>query len=382
MGGSAGGNPTPQEEETEMPKYKHAPKPPKQPKPAKLPRPKTSELRKILKGVVTVSIHNRIASLSYALQWYRSALPYCLGKKYITASSNPKTPTKEQASLELAVKCCNLGIKSSIDHEQETSFLMAVRNYEKAFHKMKPPCVDTYYDQFKNKRLALEVKQKRMEQKFSAVLTMLQKIIGTRLKLVVADAKKPIQYDPDLGSVCYNRDAIKAMALQLRQEGILAVFLDQLEFLTRAASLTSDGHGNFLYDPAVQLAVVKQVLVEFLSFATSPDAPKYLVRKAPALVQGAQGAPTGAPTTPKAPRTFGGVKGPRVGGIYAPGSCGAIFYERLSDGAEWDMAKLFEGVAHAHPIGPLKKMTKDGPSFGWTVVINGTKVRLEKVVQP
>ena len=351
----------------------------KMPKPPKPVRPKTSILRKIMKGLLTASLNNRLASLSYALQWYDSAIPYLLGKQLIKMSADPKNPTKEQAALNTAVKCRKLGIGATIDHEKETAFLMALRNYGKACHALKPASVDTYYDMFKNQKVQLEAKQQKIEQKFGSVITLLQKAIGSRLKLQVADAVKPVQYDSALTSLSYNRDAAKALAIKFRQEGILSVLVDQMDLITRHAALKPDGAGGWVYDSAEQLNIVGQVLENFLKFAVSADAPKRLVRKAPAPIPAAQGASkaTSTGSTPK--RTFAGAKGPKIGGCYAQGSCGAIFYERLSDGKEWDFVQLFMGVAHAHPVGPLKKMAKDGPAFGWTVVINGTKARLEKV---
>lgn len=354
-----------------MPKGTKAQKPPKP------QRPSTKDLRGILKGLLTVSLNMRLASLSYALQWYDGALPYCMGKKYITVSTNPKQLSKEQQALNIAVKARKHGIGCTLDEEKETAFLTAVRNYEKACYRLKPPHVDKYYDLFKNQKVQLESKQKKMESKFGSVISVLQNAIGNRLKLIVADAQKPVQYDPSLTSLSYNREAAKALAVKFRQEGILAVLVDQLELLTRYAALEPDGQGGWLYRPEKQVDVMGEVLRSFITFALSPASPKRLVRKAPAPV--AQGAPQTASTGGAPKHTFGGAKGPKIGGVYVPGTCGAIFYERLQDGKEWDLNQLFAGVAHAHPIGPLKKMAKDGPAHGWTVVITGNKARLEKV---
>jgi len=354
----------------------------KMPKPPKAQRPKTSQLRKILKGLLTVSLANRLATLAYALQWYDPAILYLMQKKLIKLSNDPKNPTKEQAALHIAAKCRKLGIGATIDQEKETGFLMAIRNYEKACHALKPPLVDTFYDLFKNKKEKLESKQQKMEQKFGSVIGLLQKSIGSRLQLIVADAQKAVQYNPSLTSLNYNRDAAKALTQKFRQQGLLAVLVDQLDVLTRYASLKADGSGGWLYDPNEQIKVIGEVLENFLKFAASPDAPKRLVRNLQAPVPAAQGASPASSAKGAPKRTFGGSKGPKIGGVYVPGTCGAIFYERLSDGKEWDLNKLFEGVAHAHPIGPLKKMAKDGPAFGWTVVISNDKARLEKVGQP
>jgi hypothetical protein len=359
------------------------PKGNKMPKPQKLARPKTKDLRGILKGLLTVSLNNRIASLSYALQWYDGAIPYLWQRKYITISTDPKNPTKEQKALNTAVACRNRGINPTTpDHEKEVSFLTAVRHYEKACHKLKPPSVDKFYGLFKNKKDKLESKQNRMASKFGSVITTLQKAIGNRLKLTVADAAKPFQYDPGLTSLSYNRDAAKALALKFRQQGLLAVVVDQLDLMTRHAALQPDGKGGWEYYPEKQVEVIQDVLNNFITYAASADAPKRLVRRGhvPQPTNGAaQGATQAASTTPRPKGTFGGNKGPKIGGVYVPGTCGAIFYERLQDGKEWTLTNLFDGVAHAHPIGPLKKMAKDGPPHGWTVKIGTDKAQLVKV---
>ena len=349
----------------------------KAPKPAKLPRPKTKDLRMMLKGLLTVSLGNRIATLSYAMQWYDGALPYMMQRKLIPVSTDPKTPTKEQIALNFAVKARKHGIGATIDEEKETAFLTAIRKYEVACHKIKPPHVDKFYNMFKNQKAKLEQKQSKMASKFGSVVTVLQKAIGNRVKVVVADAVKEFQYDPSLTTLSFNREAAKKMAIQLRTEGILPLVVDKLPILTRHAALQSDGKGGWLFYPEKQVEVMNEVLRNFLSYAVTPEAPKRLVRQAPAPA--AQGAPQAASTTPRPKGTFGGQKGPKIGGIYVPGTCGAIFYERLSDGKEWTLDNLFAGVAHAHPIGPLKKMAKDGPAHGWTVLINNNKAKLQQV---
>jgi hypothetical protein len=79
------------------------------------------DLRTVLKGLVTVSIQNRLSSLAYALQWYDGALPYLIQKGLITPAL-----TK---TLEVAVKCRKQGIGTNNDNEKETAFLMALRQY-------------------------------------------------------------------------------------------------------------------------------------------------------------------------------------------------------------------------------------------------------------
>lgn len=351
----------------------------KMPKAPKLPRPKTKELKVILKGLLTVSLANRIASLSYALQWYDKALPYATQskKKYIPVSTDPKNPTKEQQALNIAVKARKHGIGATIDEEKETAFLTSVRNYEKAFHKMKVPHVDKYMDLFKAKKDKLADKQSKMVLKFGNVLQMMQKVIGPTPKLVVADAQKPLQYDPSLTTLTYNRESMKALSTMYRRQGLLAVFVDQLEVLSRSAALVEDPQkkGTWMLYPEKQVEAMSRMLGQFITYAQSPDSPKRLVRK----VYPEAPVDPNAPVQPKARRAFaGGHAGPKVGGAYIPGSARATIYERLADGKEWDLNQLLAGVAHSNPLRSLKKIRRDGPAHGWKVNITGNKVKMEK----
>lgn len=359
-----------------MPRHRRVPRTPKVPKPkkVKIPRPRAKELRMILKGLMTVSLANRIASLTYALQWYDQAIPYAVSKQLLDV--------KAKKLLDIAVKCRKQGIGTSNDDEQETSFLMALRQYEKALASLKPPAVDKFYDLFKKKRVALEAKQKKLENKFGNVVQLLEKSIGGKLKLKVADAQKPFQYDPTLTSLSYNREASKAMALQFRREGLLAVFSDQLDILSRHAALQPDGAGGWQYDPAIQVQTQQDMLKAFVAFAQTGAAPKKLVRASVAReprqpkVPSQAGAAVG-PRPPRAPRT-----GVRVLGFLVPGTAIHTVYERLKDEKEHEMSEVIAGITTGDPVGRVKQLARYGREKGSIVVtITGNKVQLKHTPQ-
>jgi hypothetical protein len=358
-----------------MPRGRHrVPRTPKVkvPKPAKIPRPKTKDLRMVLKGLVTVSIQNRIASLSYALQWYDGALHYLITKGLITPAL-----TK---TLEIAVKCRKQGIGTNIDHEKEAAFLMAIRQYEKAAASLKPPSVDSFVKLFQAKKAEMELKQQKLLAKFGNIIEMLQKSIGNRVKLEVADAPKEVQYNPAMTSLSYNRDAAKNLALKFRAEGLLAVFVDQLDVLAKHAALQSDGKGGWEYSVDRHLEVERAMLLSFIEFAKTGDAPGKLVRSG-----------NFAPKTPRqpgsgAPRVFH--KGPKVAGLYVQGSAGATVYERLIDGKPWKFVDLFNGISFANPVWLVRRMVRHGKTTGvWEVVADEKKgtahmTKLPAGVQP
>ena len=362
----------------------------KVPRPAKLKRPKVRDLRMVLKGLLTVSVENRLAALAYALQWYDTALPYLIQKGQLTPDAKKK--------LEIAVKCRKQAIGTTNPEEKETAQLMAIRAYEKVCIALKPALVDKYYDLFKAKKSGLEHKQTRLAQKFGAVVGLLQKAIGDRVKLNVADAQKAIQYDPKLVSLSYNRDAAKQMALQFRAEGILPVFIDQLETLSMHAALEPDGQGGYQFDPAKQVQMQDELLKAFVLFAKSSDAPKKLVKngvvvqrqpKAPCVAcQGTGKLADGTvcqqcAQAPRPPRMS--VKGPRVLGFLVPGTAICTVYERLKDELEHDMAEVIAGLVTADPVGRVKQLGRYGQQKGcMTVTISGNKVQLKHTqgVQP
>jgi hypothetical protein len=342
------------------------------PKVAKIPRPKGKDLRMMLKGLLTVSQANRIASLSYALQWYDQALPYMVQKGKLDA--------KAKKLLEVAVKCRKQGIGTVNDNEKETSFLMALRQYERACVALKPSLVDKFYKQFELRKTKLEAKQQRLENKFGNVTDLLQKAIGNRIKLVVADAQKPFQYDPGLTSVSYNREAAKALALKYRQEGILPVLLDQLPLLAQHAALqqgTGEQAGTWQYDPARHVAIVEEMLASFIIFARSADAPKRLVQNRVVREPKVK-----APVDPNAPPVQRAArvsaKGPRYLGFLVPGTAIATVYERLMDEQEHDIKDVIAGLTTSDPVGRVKQLGRYGVEKAvLDLTINGQKVSIK-----
>ncbi len=334
-----------------MPRFKKQRTPKvKVPKPTKIARPKTKALRMIMKGLLTVSQANRIASLSYALQWYDQALPYLVQKGKLDANAKKK--------LELAVKMRKLGIGAGNDNEKEAAFLGALKQYEKSCPSMKPPAVEKFYDKYKTKKLHLEAKQQRLENKFGNVVQLLQKAIGNRVKLQVADAQKPFQYDPGLTSVSYNREAAKAMALQFRQEGLLAVFANQLPILAQHVALQPDGAGGWSYDPARHVSIVDEMLASFIQFAKTVDAPKRLVQNRVVVVKEPKVVVPGQPVAPRVPRAS--LKGPRYLGFLVPGTAIATVYERLMDEKEHDIKDIVAGLTTSDPVGRVKQLGRYG----------------------
>ena len=324
----------------------------KTPKPQKLPRPKTKALRMIYKGLLTISQANRLASLAYGLQWYDSAILYLVQRGKLDALA--------QKLLPIAVKCRKQGIGTTNDHEKETAFLMALRQYEKACHSLKPALVDKYYKQLDTKKQKLETKQLSLEQKFGNVVQILQKAIGDRVKLLVADAQKPFQYDPSLLSITYNREAAKTLAVKFRQEGILSVFLDQLPILSQHAALQSDGNGGWSYDPERCLETQQKLLESFLVFAKSTGAPKKLIRigRAPRVkTTQTQQQHTTAGVPRRAPVSK---KGPRYLGFLVPGTAIATVYERLMDEKEHDLNEVIVGLSTSDPVGRVKQLGRYG----------------------
>lgn len=341
----------------------------KAPKPMKIPRPKTKDLRMLYRGLLTVSEGQRISTLSYALQWYDSALPYLIQRKQLSVDARQK--------LEKAVLCRKRGIDNTNVHEKEVSFMMALRMYEKACVAIKPPLLDDFYKKLDGLKDKLQQMQQKLEQKYGEIFALLQKAVGNRFKFEVADAVKPVQWNPELTTLSYNREAAKQLSEQFKEQGFLPVFFEQLDYLVRHACLEQDPDpskkGGWLYDPAKHVDILNDLLKEFVQFAKSPEAPKRLVRDGvpkPILTPGQR--PQFAPRGPRP-----GIRGPKVAGLYTQGSAAAIVYERLADGNVWSLTELLAGVNFSHPIWLVKRMFRLGEKTGcWKVNLTKTTAQL------
>jgi hypothetical protein len=340
----------------------------KMPKPPKLQRPKVKVLRAILKGLMTVSIQNRLATLAYALQWYDAAILYLIQRQKLSADAQKRIVT--------AVKCRKQAVGTDKLEEQESGFLMALRFYEKACVALRPPEVDKFFKLYQVRKDGLEKRQKRMEQKYGFVISLLQKAIENRVVLQVADAVKGRQYDPALSSLSYNRETARQLATQFRVEGFLSVFIGELDFLAQHVALERNNQGGYDYDPARQVKVTEELLASFLKFAKTAEAPKKLVRSGVVPIQ-----------TPKQPKVPGQApsqgaqrgfsRGPKVGGILVPGTAVALLYDRLKDGKVHPLAETLAGIQSPNPLERIKNLHRSGAKKGmWTVSITGTDVQL------
>jgi hypothetical protein len=332
----------------------------KVPKPAKLPRPLARDLRANYKKLISLSLENRIASLSMAIQWYLQALPYLMQRYKIIANHSVAQ------QLALATKCRKLGIGNTNLEEKETAFLQAVRIYEKLCSELRPVPVDSFYSIFEARKASLIGKQARMENKYGEAIGLLQRAIGNKLTLNIADAAKAVQYDPHLHSISFNREAARKITERYRKEGLLAAFLEQLDLFAQESALAPDGQGGYQYDPVRHIMAVKDLLKEFLAFAKTSECPNRIVKKAGAA---------------RAPRVNGHarVRGEKVAGRYMAGSAIAVVYERLKDEQWHTKDEVFSGLAVDHQsMGPLRHLKWHGNRDKvWKVTVNGDKIQLK-----
>lgn len=331
----------------------------------------------VYKGILSVSIGDRIAALHYGLQWYDKVVTYLLNKKLIPLA-NPQTPTPEQKRLAIAVKARNQAAGTVIDHEKETALLLSIRSYEIACKAIKPVPVDKFYALFNKRKGTLEAKQLRLEQKHGMVFGLMQKVVGSRFKITTIDAQKPMQYNPNLTTLNYNRDSAKALGLQFRAEGFLPVFFSQLDTFARNASLTPDGAGGFLHSWEAQNTEKQNLLNDLAAFLKTSGAPKRLVRNGQVPAAAVPKAPR-APGAPRAAQTGPRGKGPRVLGFIIPGTAIHKAYENLADQQWHSMADATTGVNNADPAGRVKQLQRYGREKGtFDVEFDATKgVRLQ-----
>ena len=332
----------------------------KLPRPTKVPRPLVREMREHLKKVISLSIENRIAALSNVIQWYHRAIPYLMQKDKL---KSPEIIKK----LEKAQLCRKKGLENSNLDEKETCYLTALRIYEGVCSALNPIPVDNYYKVFQDKKEILAVKKQRLEAKYGEALRLLQKAIGGRYTLNVADASKPVQYDPHLNSISYNREAARKVMEKYRREGLLAAFVDQLDTFTRDSALVPDAAGNYQYDPVRHAMAMKELLKSFVEFAKTSEAPNRLVKRNVARAPRASGQPR--------------VKGERkekIAGRFNAGSNIAIVYERLKDEREHDLKEILDGIVLTEPFSTIRHLRWQGNRDKvWTIKIKGDTVQLK-----
>jgi hypothetical protein len=314
----------------------------------KLIKPSIKDLRDALAGIVSASLTLRIEAEAKALAWYDDAMNYCITKKLVDLA-------KLQKSLDLAIKTRELGISSNHPEEKELAFKKSIEFYQKICEGLKPPDVNTFFEQYKTLKAQLEAEEAKLKQRFQPVLDLLLRVFkNTGFKISIdSKAEKDRLFDGS-HSIVYSRSAMIEIYDALKREGVMPVILKELNLFSRAVAIERDAQGSFIYKPEKQVKAYQALLADFVEFARSAEGPFKLFRYA----QAGQNVPAGnvaapvspsqtaqsAPKTPKPPKA---PKAPKVG--VKPGVAKYLCYQYAHLILKWDMQKVADtfGVSKA-----------------------------------
>lgn len=313
-----------------MRRYRYrAPRPPKMPKPKRPDRPLGRDLRAVYKGLLTADQGQRLASLAKAMQWYDAAQPYLL------FTQGALTP-EQLKDDDVAAKCRARGISSTFNYEKETSFVMALKRYQKIFGKLKPPKIDSYLDMLKENEGRLQEKQERLEQRFGTVTDIIMKALhpvnaeGNPVEIKVGEIQDVMRIDPERSTLTLHRNTVQRLRIKRHREGVLPMLMEVLDPVSRMCSMEPekgpDGRptGKYVLSLQKQKQKIYELLNNVIHYAKQPDSPRRLVR---APLAGVVRERVGAPRAVVP-------KGPRIAGVFKPGSISAVMYEILLEQKE------------------------------------------------
>lgn len=338
---------------------------------SKISKPKVRDLKDILSGLITASLSKRIDALAEAMQWYDNAIDFVIKKGQFDPNTTAKLMEKSRKTREL-------GIKTNHPEEKELSFKQTVGIMQKICSMLKPPPVEKYYAKYQSMKGKLETEGENANRKFSRILEIMNQLFpeaGIKFS-VDPRSSDPRKYD-GTGEIIYSKHSMKEMWTLYRQEGVLALAFKEIMFLARAKATVPDGAGGFMRDHKLEIKAINELHQSIIKYARTDAAPTRLVKHPVIYI---------APTTqqvstqstvekPKVSRVGFGKK-KEAGKPYASGSAMDILWTRLSNGHEITKKELFDKVPTHNPEDRLKWIIKHGPQKGWSVSVNGDKVKM------
>lgn len=334
-------------------------------------KPNTKALKDILKGVISASIVARLSAIAKTLQWYDNAVSWVTTNK----KKGLKLTEEELRTLNAANKCREKGLESKNQQEKETNLKAAVQRYEKVCKDLKTPSILKYYDTYLETKTKLEAEEIRLQDKYQNVIMTLKEALALEdLQIRISpkiDAKRKSNGNNVL---LYSRPQAEEMKTRLRKEGVLALVVHELPYISRVLSWQPDGIGGFHHDLKKESESHIVLLHKFVKWAQSDSAPSKLVKH-----HKAQDASTKPAKEKKPPKPGSKVKVPKGSlEFYREGSAIGHLAQRLSSQKEFEIKALFKGIAGVDPIPSLLRIQRHGERYGnWSVEINGSKVKMK-----
>lgn len=360
--------------------------------------PDVRVLSAALKGYVSPSETDRLAALAAACLWYDDALLWVMSD----TNHLPGLPQTEFAkAIDIAAKCRARAGGSTFPAEKDTALRTAIERYEKVCCKVpKLPLLAASIAEFEKERVRDEARQAALDGKFQALLGEIQTALGLPFKVgfcehdkfwvangmadgctghqitwqsgsirelkVEDDKARARKACPDVGMSVYNVAAAKALADDVKRQGLLPVMLRELNVLTRhSAYETPDGGNTWVLNRDKLNALREQALVNLTAWLATATPSTKLVR---AFVPNAVAQPLGAPAinVPHVPRVQG-PRAPRVPGVvsFQPGSVRDRLYSLLqaAPGHSVALADVLRCIGRNHKT-EIGRVSERGLSAG------------------
>lgn len=345
----------------------------KAPTPDKVKLPSTKELRLLYEGMVTADEGHLVAALVSAIHWYEKAMDWVLYKMEGHPSTQQSTDRGQFRILWAR------GVASKTNVEKIEAYQQALHYGERILRtlKVKVPPIKDVVSAIEAQQQRLVDYEAKLRQKFDYILTVLEEALqpmnseGTWIKLKVGKIKDPMIMDPQLTTLSFRKDQVKAMNLMMRKEGIWPVVLQVSEPLARMASMEPGSvAGKREVNHRMMVAKLFALWRVFQTWAQKPGAPKRLIK---------QDIPK-PKVQRKPPQHVPGFHGKRdkVMGMYLKTSAMGRLLETLQDGqfhSEDDLQKL---IYPTKLQSRLPWLDRHGRESGyWTMERVGGEVRLQ-----
>jgi hypothetical protein len=242
-------------------------------------KPSVTELRSLFVTIQKAPEHKVVDLLSMALLWWDKAFPY-IQFRY----------AKKGMPLAAATAFSNSKLSLASAHNSKTDkdkihFLgVTLKHYARyAYSILRTPPVDLYLKKQKVVAKKHAVITKVLQRKHDKTLTLLQQAMPscfyTFKPVIQNDSGTHIRFD-HIGKFAYfSREYIVALKKRIFAEGLLPVIIEIAPYVARGMSYESFGNGQFVYDVNKFWTSYSHLMIGFVEFCKSKDAPKTLVRR-------------------------------------------------------------------------------------------------------
>lgn len=222
--------------------------------------------------------------LSEALVWWLKAIPYIQFKYKEKIPLEAAKAFAQAQSLKATAQDTDNN-KLKIDYFVDT--LRAYKRYS-ASAGVKVPDLISYLKKSKELTKKTKVRNKKLTKKFDNILTLIAKCFNVEeSSFEVCDVLKDSsgkfierKWDHTLGKIFYTRTQILQMKKTLFHQGLLALVLEEADFIARGSSLLPGiGKGSFIPSAEAHLSNYRELLDRFETFSHHRDCPKTISKR-------------------------------------------------------------------------------------------------------